>query len=94
MLLLSRIALIPQSAGQPELARRFVDFMLSQSGQSLLAGHSLGSVRDDMKPAIPGYANAATALRPIALNIDLMTYLDQAKRHRFLKDWKEFLQAR
>ena len=94
MLLLSRIAVIPQAAAQPELARRFLDFMLSQNGQSLLASHSLGSVRDDMKPAIPGYADAAKALRPIALNIDLMTYLDQAKRHRFLKDWKEFLQAR
>ncbi|MBR0752419.1 ABC transporter substrate-binding protein [Bradyrhizobium jicamae] len=94
MLLLSRIAVIPQAAAQPELARRFLDFMLSQNGQSLLASHSLGSVRDDMKPAIPGYAGAAKALRPIALNIDLMTYLDQAKRQRFLKDWKEYLQPR
>lgn len=94
MLLLSRIALIPQSAGQPELARRFVDFLLSQSGQALLARHSLGSVREDMKPAIPGYADVANALRPIALSIDLLTYLDQAKRHRFLKDWKEAVQVR
>jgi len=94
MLLLSRIALIPRSAGQPELARRFVDFLLSHSGQGLLAGRSLGSVRNDMKSAIPGYADAAKALRPIALSIDLLTYLDQAKRQRFLKDWKESLQAR
>jgi len=94
MLLLSRIALIPQAAGHPELARRFIDFLLSQSGQALLARHSLGSVREDMKPAIPGYADAASALRPIALSIDLLTYLDQAKRQRFLKDWKEALQAR
>jgi len=92
-LLLSRIALIPRSAGQPELARRFVDFLLSHNGQELLARRSLGSVRDDMKPAIPGYADAATALRPIALSIDLLTYLDKAKRQRFLRDWKESLQA-
>ena len=46
-----------------------------------------------MKPAIPGYADAATALRPIALSIDLLTYLDKAKRQRFLRDWKESLQA-
>jgi iron(III) transport system substrate-binding protein len=94
MLLLSRIALIPQSAPQPELARRFVDFLLSRSGQTLLAEHSLGSVRSDMKGAIPGHADGAKALRPIALSIDLMTYLDQAKRHRFLKDWKESLHGR
>jgi iron(III) transport system substrate-binding protein len=93
MLLLSRIALIPQSAPQPEWARRFVDFLLSRDGQTLLARHSLGSVRDDMKPAIPGYADVAKALRPIALSIDLMTYLDQAKRQHFLKDWKESLQV-
>ena len=93
-LLLSRIALIPQVAGHPELARRFVDFLLSQSGQAMLARRSFGSVREDMKPEIPGYADAASALRPIALSIDLMTYLDQAKRQRFLKDWKETLQAR
>ncbi|UVO31429.1 ABC transporter substrate-binding protein [Bradyrhizobium arachidis] len=93
-LLLSRIALIPQSAQQPELARRFVDFLLSRSGQALLARHSLGSVREDMKPTVPGSADAKIAARPIALSIDLLTYLDQAKRERFLKDWKKFLQER
>ncbi|MCP3464055.1 MULTISPECIES: ABC transporter substrate-binding protein [unclassified Bradyrhizobium] len=90
-LLLSRIALIPRSAEQPELARRFVDFLLSRTGQTLLARHSLGSVRDDMKPAIPGFVGAEKALRPIALSIDLLTYLDQAKRRRFLRDWKDAL---
>ncbi|MGV7213729.1 ABC transporter substrate-binding protein [Bradyrhizobium sp. UFLA05-112] len=87
-LLLSRIALIPRSAEQPELARRFVDFLLSRAGQTLLARHSLGSVREDMKPAIPGFVDAEKALRPIALSIDLLTYQDQAKRRRFLRDWK------
>jgi len=92
-LLLSRIALIPQSAQQPELAGRFVDFLLSRSGQELLARHSLGSVRADMEPTGPGHADAKIAARPIALSIDLLTYLDQAKRRRFLKDWKESLQG-
>jgi iron(III) transport system substrate-binding protein len=59
-----------------------------------LARHSLGSVRDDMKPAIPGHAEAEKVLRPITLSIDLLTYLDQAKRQRFLKDWKKSLQER
>ena len=92
--MLSRIALIPQSAANPILARRFVDFLLSRNGQALLARHSLGSVRNDIKPAIPGYAEAEKALRPIALSLDLLTYLDQAKRQRFLKDWKKSLQER
>jgi iron(III) transport system substrate-binding protein len=91
-LMMSRIVLIPRQAQHVLQARRFVDFLLSRDGQALLARHSLGSVRDDMKPAIPGYANAEKALRPIALSIDLLTYLDQAKRRRFLKDWKDALQ--
>jgi iron(III) transport system substrate-binding protein len=92
-LLFSRIVLIPQSARQPELARRFVDFLLSKQGQGALASHSLGSVRDDMKASIPGFAEAESAFRPISLSIDLMTYLDQAKRKRFLKDWKDALRG-
>jgi iron(III) transport system substrate-binding protein len=91
-LIMSRIVLIPRQAQHVSEAERFVDFLLSHDGQALLAQHSLGSVRDDMKPAIPGYPDAEKALRPIALSIDLLTYLDQAKRRRFLKDWKDALQ--
>jgi iron(III) transport system substrate-binding protein len=91
-LMMSRIALIPREAQHLQQARRFIDFLLSRDGQALLARHSLGSVRDDMKTAIPGYQNSEKALRPIALSIDLLTYLDQAKRRRFLKDWKDALQ--
>jgi len=93
-LLLSRIVLVPEAARQRALAKRFIDFLLSYDGQALLARHSLGSVRDDMKQAIPGFADAKEALRPIALSIDLLTYLDQSKRKRFLKDWKDALQER
>jgi iron(III) transport system substrate-binding protein len=91
-LIMSRIVLIPRQAQHVSEAERFVDFLLSHDGQALLAQHSLGSVRDDMKWAIPGHPDAEKALRPIALSIDLLTYLDQAKRRRFLKDWKDALQ--
>ena len=91
-LTMSRIVLIPRPAPHLSQAERFVDFLLSRDGQALLTRHSLGSVRDDMKPTIPGYPYAEKALRPIALSIDLLTYLDQAKRRRFLKDWKDALQ--
>jgi len=90
-LVLSRVILIPRSAPHPQVAERFVDFILSRPGQTLLAQRSLGPVRNDMKPAIPGYPDAERALRPIALSIDLMTHLDQAKRRRFLRDWQEAL---
>jgi iron(III) transport system substrate-binding protein len=92
-LLMSRIALIPRSARHLAAARRFVDYLLSRAGQARLVEHSLGSVREDMQPAIPGFPDAAKSLRPIALNIDLLTYLDRAKRGQFLKQWKKTLQG-
>lgn len=90
-LMLSRIVLIPRTSPHPQAAERFVDFLLSRTGQALLVKHSLESVRNDMKPAIAGYPDAEKALRPIELNIDLLTYLDQAKRKHFLKTWKDAL---
>jgi iron(III) transport system substrate-binding protein len=93
ILLFSRIVLIPQTARRPELAKLFVNFLLSKEGQELLARHSLGSVRDDMKSSIPGFAEAGPVFRPISLSLDLLTYLDQSKRKRFLKDWREALRG-
>ncbi len=90
-LLMSRIALIPRSALHPAAARRFMDYLLSRAGQAQLAGHSLSSVRTDIQPAVPD--RVAKSLRPIALNIDLLTYLDRAKRNRFLAQWKKTLQG-
>ena len=89
-LLMSRIALIPRAAQNPAGARRFMDYLLSRAGQAQMAAHSLNSVRSDIQPSVPGYA--AKSLRPIALNIDLLTYLDQAKRARFLTQWRRTLQ--
>lgn len=91
-LLMSRIALISRAAQHVPAARRFMDFLLSRAGQARLVEHSLGSVRNDMQPEIPGYADVAKSLRPIALNIGLLTYLDQAKRSQFVKQWKKTLQ--
>lgn len=90
-LLLSRIALIPRAAPHPAAARRFIDYLLSREGQARLAAHSLGAVRTDM-PSEGGGAST-TSLRPIALNIDLLTYLDRSKRARFLAQWTKALQG-
>src|ERR1700757_4890077 len=46
---------------------------------------------DRSAESIPGYAETEKALRPIALSIELLTYLDQSKRKRFLRDWKDAL---
>jgi len=68
-----------------------MDYLLSRAGQAQMAEHSLSSVRNDIQPAVPAYATKS--LRPIALTIDLLTYLDQAKRTRFLGQWRKTLQG-
>ena len=88
---MSRIALIPRAAPHPEEAKRFIDFLLSPRAQAFFAGHSLGSVREDQTA---GSDTSNPAVRPIAMDVDLLTYLDQAKRRRFLKQWDDALKGR
>jgi iron(III) transport system substrate-binding protein len=48
-------------------------------------------VRDDV-PANP--IEHESFVRPIRVGPELLTYLDQAKRNRFLKEWRRALQTR
>jgi iron(III) transport system substrate-binding protein len=89
-IVMSRIAFIPKGAPHPNAAKLFLDYLLSKDGQTRLAARSLGSVRDDVP------ANAIEHegfFRPIRVGPELLTYLDQAKRNRFLKDWRRALQT-
>ena len=89
-LVTSRVAFISSKAKNPNSAKLFLDYLLSKDGQTRLAARSLGSVRDDVP------ANAIEHegfFRPIRVGPELLTYLDQAKRNRFLKDWRRSLQT-
>ena len=89
---MSRIAVIARTAGNPEAAGLFIDFLLSRDGQELLAGpSSLYSFRTD----IQGELIAATLRRdaqgpliPINLGPGLLVYLDLLTRQGFLKHWR------
>ena len=91
-LVMSRIALISRTAGNPEAAGLFIDFLLSREGQKLIANAaSLYSLRDD----IQGEATAANLrqaaqgpLIPIHLGPGLLVYLDKMKRREFLARWR------
>jgi iron(III) transport system substrate-binding protein len=89
-IVMSRIAFIPKGAPHPNTAKLFLDYLLSKEGQTRLAARSLGSVRDDV-PANP--IGQDSFFRPIRVGPELLTYLDQAKRNRFLKDWRRALQT-
>jgi iron(III) transport system substrate-binding protein len=90
-IVLSRIAFIPKGAPHPNTAKLFLDYLLSKDGQTQLAARSLGSVRDDVA-ANP--IEHESFFRPIRVGPELLTYLDQAKRNRFLKEWRRALQTR
>jgi two-component system, OmpR family, sensor histidine kinase TctE len=98
VLVLTRSLLIPRTAPNPDLARAFVDFALSPSGQAVAAGRSaLGAVM----PGSQGYWTAERiagmgqgAVQPIALGPVLMAALDPQRRLRFLASWHEIVSPR
>jgi iron(III) transport system substrate-binding protein len=92
-LVLSRVAFIAKRAPHPNAARLYLDFLLSQRGQSALATKSgLLSVRSDLPDEQTAAGLAKTLggrMRPIGVGPGLLVYLDRAKRQEFLKQWRD-----
>lgn len=90
-LALSRTAFVPVQAPSPELARRFVGYLLSDEGQAMIAQSSglvpLAAQDDAMAPERVAELTRGKPLFPIRLGPGLLTYLDRMKRARFLQDW-------
>jgi iron(III) transport system substrate-binding protein len=92
-LVMSRIVFITKGAAHPNAARLWIDFLLSQRGQRIIATESqLFSLRSDVE----GEATAAqlatslgASLKPIAVGPGLLTYQDQAKRLEFIRRWQK-----
>jgi iron(III) transport system substrate-binding protein len=97
-LVMSRIALIPKRAPHPRAAEMFLDFLLSEMGQRIIADKAqLYSIH----PNVTGEATAAglrksvgDRLRPIRVGPGLLVYLDQAKRQKFFRQWQRALGGR
>ncbi|WP_245417988.1 ABC transporter substrate-binding protein [Cohaesibacter celericrescens] len=94
-LVMSRIALVPQAAQNPELGTQFLSFLMSREGQSIMAKQVGIPV---LHPDIRGdntVHHMATAhgsqLRPIAVRPSLMVYLDQVKRAKIVEKWNKAL---
>lgn len=97
-LVMQRLAFVSRAAKNPEPARRFLDYLLSEPGQRVISEHTpLGAVH----PALdgPGSANGlrarlGEALRPIRLGPGLLATLDDLKREALLARWtREFHRA-
>jgi iron(III) transport system substrate-binding protein len=88
-LVLSRGAMVPSNAGKPELAARFVNYLLSRRGQDVAARESFFfSASGDAPPGIEGPDVVTSGVaRPIAVGPALLAVQDAARRERFLEDW-------
>lgn len=86
-LVMSRIAIIPKAAKNPNAAKLFLDFLLSQKGQSLLAARNMTPVRTDLKLPQSMQINALSA-RAIRVGPSLLVHQDRLTREKFLRDWE------
>lgn len=95
---MSRIALVPEAAANPELGKEMLAFLMSARGQTIMAQEVKLPA---LHPEISG-ENTASAmrqkfgaqLRPISISPGLIVYLDQVKRARFISKWNEALQIK
>lgn len=93
-LILSRVQFISKAAKHPNVAKLWIDYMLSRRGQTIIANESkLFAIRAD----VTGETTSADLIkeigeknmRPLAVGPAVMEYLAPAKRMAFLKRWKE-----
>ncbi|MNX52835.1 hypothetical protein D3C86_835230 [compost metagenome] len=80
-LMLSRSAIIPKQAPRGDLGATFLDYLLSPRGQEMLAQQS------GMRPVSASIVPAA-GVRPVALGVGLLVYLDTLKKRHFMDVWR------
>ena len=94
-LVLSRLVFVSKNARHPNAAKLWVDYLLSKRGQTLMAEQAdLYSVRTDMTGKDSGTGlskELGNAVKPIAVNDELLAGLDQTKRLEFMKQWQTSL---
>jgi len=91
-LVMSRIALLSKTSAHPNAGKLWLDYLLSQRGQTVLSTRSeLFSIRSD----VAGEFTAATlrqtlgpSARAIAVGPSLLVFLDQSKQREFLRRWR------
>ncbi|HLO95236.1 MAG TPA: ABC transporter substrate-binding protein [Burkholderiaceae bacterium] len=94
-LVMSRVAFIAKGAKNPNAAKLWMDYLLSRRGQTTLSTASeLYSIRSDVEGEMTAQAlqkEMGMSLRPIAIDQNLLTYLEQGKRLDFIKTWRSYV---
>lgn len=89
-LTLSRGAMISKWAEEAEIARAFMDFLLSDNGRAVLAqSHLIATFGDSDTADFPSVEGDIPVLRPIPLSPTLLVGLDRMKRELFIRQWRE-----
>lgn len=92
----SRVAVVPQAARDPQAGAELLAFLMSPPGQSLLSRTLRLSavsleVAGQESPAGGMQDLAGLRLRPVPVSPGLLAYLDQATRARLLARWNRAL---
>ncbi|KGT91904.1 iron ABC transporter substrate-binding protein [Erwinia typographi] len=92
-LVLSRVSFISQQSQNSNAAKLWLDYVLSEKGQSILASQAdIPSIRNDIdgKNDIDGMTKMlGKALKPIPVDESLLEFLQPKKRLDYIKQWRE-----
>jgi len=94
-LVLSRVMFIGKQAKNPNAAKLWTDYILSQRGQKLIGSDvELFSIRNDVDAEYTAASlnkQLGANVKPIPVSAEIVTYLDPKKRLEFLSNWKATL---
>lgn len=90
-LVMSRVAFIPRTARHLAAGKLFLDFLLSELGQKLMAAQHMQPIRTGV-PAI-GASPPPEVIRRIRFGPALLANLDEYRRRRVLYEWRRAFEA-
>src|SRR6266404_8582894 len=94
-LVLSRVLFIGKQAKNPNAAKLWTDYVLSQRGQKLIGSDvELFAIRNDVDAEYTAASlnkQLGGNVKPIPVSAEIVGYLDQKKRLEFLSSWKAAL---
>jgi ABC-type Fe3+ transport system substrate-binding protein len=95
VVVVARTIVIPRKAEHSQLARTFIEYVLSDAGQALVADSfglsvaGLGMDREQMKARY--LADRPGLLNSPPLGLSALTYLDSIKREQFVRTWRQIV---
>lgn len=94
---LSRLAIVTEQASHPNAARVFLDYLLSQRGQTVVGNDAhLFAIRPDVEgqATIAGLTEAyGDILKPVAIGPELLEAIQPMERLTFFREWAAALKA-